>query len=394
MPERPASTTAEASSESAIETFRQYVAQLLGQLQDVFPECEAMRKARDHFHTASAVDAFILAMARKHHDHLMAPLPPGVPYAPPVSRLRARVYDRAIETGQCLSDAYRGACYYDAYEYADSAVVLSSGCPFIESLGLGRKWEDECLDEESRHGIFDFLRAINDVVFEIVKLPPPTLFSVEEITDEIAEHRASEKVPMLQSGFTMCLLSLVDAAGESGAQVTPEAKESLRDLDPQVALDEWDRVASRSGGACESRLWEGLCAAVEGESEALRALGPMLRSLAVPSDAVWEKIEQLSLLARLYRKTPAHMFELIEQQAGTIAALMAQGKFDPSSQGMMQIGEEIALQCNAEDLQLLTQLINEELGSILAAFGGASASNLQRAGLDPGIVALLGSFVQ
>ena len=374
------------SRQAAVGVFRNLVNQLLEQLHTSFPECQGTRDAVKRFSAMSTEDTFLLAAAHAHRDHLLSPLGEEVAYAAPLTRLRAREPE-----GGC-----QFATFYDAYTYTDADTVLGCDYPFVIDMRLREKWADPYFDDDSKRGVFDFLRAINDAAMQATRSPIPRLITVAEIQAEIEENgEGHDGGAGIVAGFDACLGALIDEA-ECDRGSLHDARAALSKEQLHVAFEQWGEIATDGRATFDDRNWVAACELLRASAGIIGAVGEHLVTVT-PTPELWIKLEHINLISRLSRKTPPHLLEVIESRAGDLASRMADGTFDLSSQNIMQVGEDIMGQCNVEDLQIFSRLINEELETIMStlnASGGAGGiPDLAKLGIDPAMVGgILGSL--
>lgn len=378
--------TATRQSRDALENFRQYNLELLEQLHSAFPECPDAVAVIKQYSAMMDVDGVIMSAVRAHYNHLITPLESEVAYSAPLGRLK-------VSAG-CTPDF---ATMYDAYVYTDADVVLQSGYGMIDTLKLREKWSDPAFDQESKRSVFDYLCAINECTYLALDMSPPRTFTVDEIQEEI-EARQPQPAPgaNMTLGFRACLLALVDCIEQASPSDQHAACQSARDrviaMQPKDAIQVWSEVVNpRIHEACATKDWSVIVDAMQTLGETVQICNLPLGGVCGDLEDIWTRLDQLNVLARLHVKTPPHLLEVIEQRAGAIAEHMANGTFDLSSGAIMAMGEEIMTQCNGEDLQLFTQLINDELSTILSAFVNPATS---AAGLDPGMLSTMSMLVQ
>lgn len=385
------------SESNGVDDFRAYTTQLIEQMQASFPECEATKNALHQYNSLCQVNGFMLSAVREHYNHLMTPLPETVAYIAPLQRLRVRHWESSGQN----SSPNRTVTMLDAYYYRDSAVILSSDYRLIQSLKLQEKWNDPDFDDESKAGLFDFLDAINQATFTALGIEPPRMFPAPEIEKEIERYRNEKKGPGLMDGFCACLKLLVeDIQDESGSQGDHSVQIALGQIEeakPQSMIDEWAAIASDDlvNDICTRQDWGSLVAYFASPECKLTTCKIPFGLVEHASDNLWRRVYQVNVLARLQRKTPPHLLEVIEEKAGALAVHMMNGTLDLGTNEIMEMSNEVVAQCNVEDLQLFSKLISEELQSILSAFNGSSALenlDLSASGMDIGHLQMLSSM--
>jgi hypothetical protein len=341
--------------QQALAVFRDYCLQFLEQLTLAFDECEDTRRALDEFAMLSSDEIqgesspslFILSLARSIGDHVLQPLP-DVPY-------RAAVVEQRGE-----------ALIYDAYAARDVGTIAAAGHPVLERVRIEDKLSDRKLDEESKHEIFRFIEAINDAALESLGQAPPSPVDVPvsaEPTESNESNESNGSLEPLEPEET-----LEGAFHKTLGQLKREADRitggDLRIAD--IPAVDWHDMMSSGPDAsptaydmCSARNWEGVAGALGASRMAPVRDYPW--DQVAPSEELWGALTQANLLGRLCAKTPPHLLEIIGDQSKRIAEQIAAG----GNVDVMNIGQSIMHQCNVEDLQLFTQLVNSEVESIL-----------------------------
>lgn len=388
--------------------YKEWVLLFIEQLQHGFSECDIVHT---HKMYNSMSETFMMSTITEHANCMIMPLISSTiddesskfTYANPLTRLKM----------SCTSENdelfYRQATHYDAYMYQDSHILTANQVPLLfTQLKLQDKIESLRLEDPddidgSQSAIWSFIQEINKIAISIKNLNPPKHFSHDEVKTEI-ERKASETVCQhkLSKVFKTIATQLIETVHEtikSNANhrdsreehtedhtkgILKENSDSLLnyvcDTEESECIASWNLLMSSLSGnnteclyqICEAQDWAMLQQTFEyyrhnDENNIKWTLLP-LEHIEVPNEDIWTRFNQMNVLARVFRSTPTHLLEIIESKASKLSTQIAEGSFNMDSREIMQIGEEIMTQCNIEDLQLFSQMINRELSSILKAF--------------------------
>lgn len=344
---------------------------LMTDFQNYFPECQAIRNFKLCFESGKSVDGFVYSIAKRHFQHLETPLPPSVSYCSALNRLKAN--------RNCSH-----ALYYDAYLYDDIAVIIAAKDSLVMTIGLDEKWQE--LDAESKGGFFDYMRAINDEVYNVMKEPPPVAFSRDDITDEIKGHRSDTDVEssslvtvfgcVVRELVTIVRPQMVVRDCRGGLDTSDEAFGAHVDQllgSPRDIMTQWHSVMSMlvpEGvsfyDACAKRDWASF--AMIDEVDAEWALKSVQFQRGMPAPEVWEKLAQANALCRFQVSTPVHMLQVIESKVARVAEPISRGELDIRSLEVMAIVNEIVSECTESELKVFSEMLHAELVPLVRAF--------------------------
>lgn len=340
--------------------FEDYVLQFLHQMSTTFEECSDVQAMYDEFRMLSTDEGregegFVMAMAKSIHDHAMQPIESEIPYRDFVLSQRSQGWPED-----------KGAPWvhvHDAYGAQDLPSLMSANIehPFLHRIHFDEKIVDDKLDAESRNEIFKFMMAINEEGIMAMGGAPPG--GVEWETNPTPDE---DKFKDLEGAFRRSVLHL-----ENHMRRT-ECLEG-DGMSNQLEVNRWHEVMVAGGyDMCTGKAWPPVVGILQHH---FPHWGIRWEKVA-PSEELWECLTQVNLLARLCYKTPPHLLEIIGDQSKLIAKQIASGE----QLDIAGIGENIMQQCNIEDLQLFTQLINSEIEAIMLLIGKYSQSGGEESG--------------
>lgn len=343
--------------------FKEYVEQFLLQMSTTFEECPDVAQMYQEFQMLSTSEGhegkgFVLVMAKAIHDHAMQTIQSEVPYRDFVLSQRSKGWPE----GQAGPQLH----IHDAYVAHDLRSMMSAEIehPFLHRIHFDHKISDEKLDAESRSEIFKFMVAINEEAIMAMGSVPPG--GVEWEDGALQEEK--ESFNDLEGAFRRSVLRLenharkLDCFGEGESMST------------KIEAGRWHEVMAGGGGydMCSSKSWPHMVGFLRHHFPNWGVSWEQI----TPSEELWECLTQVNLLARLCYKTPPHLLEIIGDQSKLIAKQIASG--EPLD--IAGIGDNIMQQCNIEDLQLFTQLINSEIEAIVLLISKYSQSEGSESG--------------
>lgn len=370
------------STSTQLDKYRDYTEQLLTQMSEFFSECEKIKSLRQKFKLLANEDMFLMSTVRAHFDHLETPLPNTVAYAAPLTRVK----QKRVESSR--------ATLYDAYLYNDFDSLTEMGStPIIDEIGLSEKWNHEDLDNNSKHGIFQYLCALNECVYHIMERPLPVHVSSDEIQHEILLHKEQliDTPTQLQKAFSDLLHKLIDEVyvnieGTDKISHTNKLNEFI-DKSPsaiQSTIEQWHHIMSTEIDSCNHnninhhKYVRDVCTAKEwnflaelftsyslDEDKYLCNIDLSRVTCDSQSEQCLSTIVQLNIISKLSQNAPPHLLEVVESKAGELAKELSQGSFNLDPQRVMALGEDILTQVDPADIQVFTQMLNGEMGSIL-----------------------------
>ena len=295
--------------------YKEHVTQLLGQLSLFFEDCKAVEMSKNAFMLMCENDMFLLSHIRKHYDHLNTPLPECICYTAPLNRLKStNGSPNSVST------------FYDAYIYDDIDTVLKSDHTLLKDLCVKQKWDDSRFDNDSKCGVFDFLRAINDCVYHVMEVQPPSTYTVDEIDNEVKRKKdeeclANDKVANLTFAFSTLLKTFVEQVhshtkSEADHIKMSEVMKYMEESEERSHIKMWDDIMKNEIDgvslyeSCNTENWESF-------REGFKEIEMPLCSLPleifddneeIQQQDIWPKIKQMNLLSRVHTNTPTHIY--------------------------------------------------------------------------------------
>ena len=297
--------------------------------------------------------------------YLTTPLP-DTKYKKPLERLL-----------QSVESEYPHAVIYHAYQYNDIATAGSEANPLQDFIDLNHILSDPSFDAESRDATFKYMKALNNLVFEIKKRKVPPCPTRDEIANEIDSFRKQAKQTAdepakysIQNTTTDLIMSLSNICREQGVVFDKDLYNEIAEKqdDGRDWIVDWhDAMQTCIDGKTLYELFSReeyatFCRAEE--VQFLNSLG--IFELIKLSDNEYreetvEIIGKINILSQVHGSVPVNMRHKIEETAQKLASQILSGNVDLASIDIGQIGNDVLEGCDPSDL---TELANK-VGSLL-----------------------------